>query len=187
VGITAGYVAGTRMGWLDALLMRGVDVLLSFPYLLLVMAIGAALDRTSAGTVLLVLGLTSWLGTARLLRAKTMQIREIGYVEAARALGQRAPTILLRHVLPNVAGTLVVVSTASMASMILAESVLSYLQVGIQPPTATWGAMLYEGQRGFTVMPRLVVLPGVCILWSVLAFNLVGEGLRDALDTREAP
>lgn len=165
--------------------MRLVDVLLSFPYLLLVMAVGAALDGTSAATVLLVLGLTSWLGTARLIRAKTLVVREQGFVEAARALGQRTLPLLFRHIVPGVAGPLVVVSTVGMASMILAESVLSYLQVGVQPPTATWGRMLYEGQHSMTLQPRLVVAPGVAILLSVLGFNLLGEALRDALDPRE--
>lgn len=181
VGIVAGYFAGRAV---DTLLMRFVDVLLSFPYLLLVMAIGAALERTSALTVLFVLGMTSWLGTARLIRAKTLEIREKGYVEAARALGQPQATLLIRHVLPNVISTLVVVSTVSMSSMILAESVLSYLQVGVQPPTATWGRMLFEGQAAMTLHPRLVALPGAFILASVLGFNLLGEGLRDALDQR---
>jgi peptide/nickel transport system permease protein len=164
--------------------MRLVDVLLSFPYLLLVMAVGAALDRTSVLTVLMVLGLTSWLGTARLVRAKTLQIRELGFVEAARALGQRTPVILLRHVLPNVAGPLIVIATVSLSSMILAEAVLSYLQVGVPPPTATWGRMLYEGQSAVTLRPRLVLAPGLCILMSVLGFNLLGDGLRDRLDPR---
>ena len=186
VGIVAGWFAGTRAGWLDAVLMRAVDVMLSFPYLLLVMAIGAALDRTSVATVLLVLGLTSWLGTARLVRAKTLQVRELGFVEAARALGQRTPRILFSHVLPNVAGPLIVVSTVSLSGMILAEAVLSYLQVGVQPPTATWGRMLYEGQYAVTLRPRLVIAPGVCILLSVLGFNLLGDGLRDLLDPRRA-
>lgn len=186
IGIVSGYLAGSKHGYVDTLLMRLVDILLSFPYLLLVMAIGAALEETSVATVLLVLGLTSWLGTARLLRAKTIQVREMGYIEASRALGQRPTTLLLRHILPNVAGPLVVVSTVSMATMILAESVLSYLQVGIQPPTPTWGRMLYEGQSSFTLTPRLVLAPGLAILASVLGFNLVGEGLRDALDSREA-
>lgn len=187
VGILSGYLAGGRLGWVDALLMRLVDVLLSFPYLLLVMAIGAALDETSAVTVLAVLGLTSWLGTARLIRAKTLQVREQAFVEAARALGQRPWRILLLHLFPGVLGPLIVVSTMSMAGMILAESVLSYLQVGVQPPTATWGRMLYEGQHAVTLFPRLVLAPGLAILASVLGFNLVGEGLRDAFDPREAP
>lgn len=185
VGIVAGTFAGTEHGWIDSALMRVVDVLLSFPYLLLVMAIGAALDSTSVATVLLVLGLTSWLSTARILRAKTLQLRELGYIEAARALGQRTPVIWIKHIVPNVSGPLIVVSTSSMASMILAESVLSYLSVGVQPPTATWGRMLAEGQRTFSAAPHLVVAPAVAILVAVLAFNLVGEGLRDALDVRE--
>ena len=186
VGVVSGYLAGGRWGWVDGLLMRLVDVLLSFPYLLLVMAVGAALERTGPGTVLLVLGFTSWLGTARLIRAKTMVVREQGFVEAARALGQRTAPLLLRHVVPGIAGPLVVVSTIGMASMILAESVLSYLQVGVQPPTATWGRMLYEGQHGMTLQPRLVAAPGLAILLSVLGFNLLGEALRDALDPRQA-
>jgi ABC-type dipeptide/oligopeptide/nickel transport system permease subunit len=184
VGVVAGTFAGTRHGWIDGALMRLVDVLLSFPYLLLVMAIGAALETTSVFTVLLVLGLTSWLSTARILRAKTLQLRELGYVEAARALGQTTPVIWIKHIVPNVAGPLIVVSTSSMASMILAESVLSYLSVGVQPPTATWGRMLAEGQRSFTAAPHLVLAPAIAILVAVLAFNLVGEGLRDALDAR---
>lgn len=186
VGVVAGYVAGGRWAWVDTALMRLVDVLLSFPYLLLVMAVGAALEQTSAWTVLLVLGLTSWLGTARLIRAKTLVVREQGFVEGARALGQSPVMVLLRHIVPNVAGPLVVVSTISLASMILAESVLSYLQVGVQPPTPTWGRMLYEGQHGMTIQPRLAVAPGLAILLSVLGFNLLGEGLRDVLDTRQA-
>ena len=109
----------------------------------------------------------------------------IGDVEAARALGQRTPVIWIKHIVPNVSGPLIVVSTSSMASMILAESVLSYLSVGVQPPTATWGRMLAEGQRSFTAAPHLVVAPAVAILIAVLAFNLVGEGLRDALDARD--
>lgn len=184
VGLVAGYVAGGRLGWIDVVLMRAVDVLLSFPYLLLVMAVGAALDESSAWTVLLVLGLTSWLGTARLVRAKTLVARELGFVEASRALGQRTVPLLVRHLLPSIAGTLIVNASTGLGTMILAESVLSYLQVGVQPPTATWGRMLYEGQRSVTLLPRLTLAPGAAILLSVLGFNLLGEGLRDALDTR---
>jgi peptide/nickel transport system permease protein len=117
-------------------------------------------------------------------RAKTIQVRTLDFVTAARALGQRPLWIVLRHVLPNIAGPLIVTASSSVASMILAESVLSYLSVGVQPPTATWGRMLREGQTYFTADPRLVVVPGVAILLAVLAFNLLGEGLRDALDPR---
>lgn len=195
IGATAGIVAGYWQGrnWalgpvhvsIDDVIMRLVDVGLCFPFLLLVMAIGAALDRTTEWTLLLVLGLTSWLGTARVVRSKTMQIRDLDFVVAARALGQRTAIILLRHVLPNVAGLLMVLGTISVAQMILAESVLSYLNLGLSPPTPTWGHMLLEGQRRYDASPWLLIAPGAAILGSVLGFNLLGEGLRDALDPRE--
>jgi peptide/nickel transport system permease protein len=169
----------------DVALMRLVDVGLSFPFLLLVMAIGAALDRTTVASILATLGLTGWLGTARLLRAKTMQVRNLEYVMAARALGQPTTAILWRHVLPNVAGPLIVVATVSVAQMIVAESVLSYLGVGVSPPTATWGHMLFEGQDYYQAAPWLFAAPAIAILLAVFGFNLLGEGLRDALDPRE--
>jgi ABC-type dipeptide/oligopeptide/nickel transport system permease subunit len=169
----------------DTVLMRLVDIGLSFPFLLLVMAIAAAIDRTTVGSILAVLGLTGWLGTARILRAKTLQVRGLDFVVAARALGQRTPSILVRHILPNVAGPLIVISTVSVAQMILAESVLSYLGVGIAPPTPTWGHMLFEGQDYYVAAPWLLIAPAVAILAAVFGFNLVGEGLRDALDPRE--
>ena len=184
VGLVAGYFANTRAWLLDAALMRLVDAGLSFPYLLLVMALGAALDRTDTASIVIVLGLTGWLGTSRVVRAKTLQVRELDFVLAARALGQSPVRILLGHILPNVAGPVIVTASASVASMILAESVLGYLSVGVQPPTPTWGRMLREGQMFLTADPRLVAAPGLAILTAVLAFNLFGEGLRDALDPR---
>jgi len=169
----------------DVALMRVVDVGLSFPFLLLVMAIGAALEKTTITSILVVLGLTGWLGAARIFRAKTLQIRRLEYVEASRALGQSTVRILLRHVLPNVAGTFIVISTMAVAQMILAESALSYLGVGISPPTPTWGRMLFEGQDIYGAAPWLVLAPAVAILAAVLGFNLLGEGLRDALDPQQ--
>jgi ABC-type dipeptide/oligopeptide/nickel transport system permease subunit len=190
-GIVAGYAEGrgivigkTRLG-VDGFIMRFVDIGLSFPFLLLVMAIGAALDRTSEGTILLVLGLTSWLGTARVVRAKTIQVRELEFVLASRALGARTAGILVRHILPNVTGVLIVIGTISIAQMILAESVLSYLNLGLPPPNPSWGRMLLEGQRVYLAAPWLLVAPGTAILLAVLGFNLLGEGLRDALDPRQ--
>lgn len=184
VGLAAGYTAGTRAWAVDSMLMRIVDAGLSFPYLLLVMALGAALDRTDAASIVIVLGLTGWLGTSRVVRAKTIQLRDLDFVVASRALGQSPVRLVALHILPNIAGPVIVAATSSVASMILAESVLSYLSVGIQPPTATWGRMLREGQTFLTADPRLVAAPGVAILIAVLAFNLLGEGLRDALDPR---
>jgi ABC-type dipeptide/oligopeptide/nickel transport system permease subunit len=169
----------------DGLLMRFVDVMLAFPFLLLVMSIGAALDRTSAVTIFVTLGATSWLGIARVLRAKTMQVRSLEYILAARALGRSTAGIMLKHVLPNVAGPLVISATTLVAQMIVADSVLSYLGIGISPPTPTWGRMLYEGQDYYAAAPWLVAAPGTAILLAVWGFNMLGEGLRDALDPHE--
>jgi ABC-type dipeptide/oligopeptide/nickel transport system permease subunit len=171
---------------LDGWLMRMVDVLLAFPFLLLVMAIGASLDRTTAVTIFLTLGVTGWLGMARVLRAKTMQVRGLDYVQASRALGQSTMRVLLKHVLPNVAGPLVVTATVLVAQMIIADSILNYLGVGISPPTPTWGRMLFEGQDDYLVSPGLVAAPATAILLAVWGFNMLGEGLRDALDPRDA-
>lgn len=197
VGIVAGWFEGQPAALpgplgrflridVDAILMRAVDIGLSFPFLLLVMAIGASVDRTTVTTLLLLLGLTGWLGMARVVRAKTMQVRRFEFIDAARALGQTTPAILVRHVLPNVLGPIVVIATAQVAQMILAESVLSYLGAGVAPPTPTWGGMLSESQDTFSVTPWLVLSPAVAILLTVLGFNLLGEGLRDVLDPREA-
>jgi ABC-type dipeptide/oligopeptide/nickel transport system permease subunit len=187
LGAAVGIVSGWHQGsLLDTALMRAVDAMLAFPFLLLVMAIGAALDRTSTTTVLVTLGATGWLGIARILRAKTMQVRAMAYVEASRALGTPTRRLMLRHVLPNVAGPLVVTATAQVAQMIVADSALSYLGVGIAPPTPTWGRMLYEGQDYYLAAPWLVAAPGLAILLAVWGFNMLGEGLRDALDPRDA-
>jgi len=170
----------------DGWLMRCVDVMLAFPFLLLIMALGAALDRTNAATILLTLGATGWLGIARVLRAKTLQVRALEFVEASRALGQSTPLILWRHVLPHVAGPLIVSATVLVAQMIVAESVLSYLGVGVSPPTPTWGRMLFEGQDDLVTAPWLIAAPAVAIVLAVWAFNMLGEGLRDALDPTDA-
>lgn len=183
VGILAGWYEGR---WLDTALMRAVDVGLAFPFLLIVMALGAALERTTAATIFLTLGFTGWLGVARIVRSKTLQVRALDYVVAARALGQSTPRIVARHVLPNIAGPIVVIATILVAQMILAESVLSYLGAGIAPPTPTWGHMLFEGQDYLTAAPWITAAPGVAILLCVLGFNLLGEGLRDALDPRKS-
>jgi ABC-type dipeptide/oligopeptide/nickel transport system permease subunit len=182
VGIMAGWHAGGRI---DSMLMRFVDVMLAFPFLLLVMAVGVALDHASALTILVTLGATSWLGIARVLRAKTIEVRSHEYVLAARALGQSSARIMTKHVLPNVSGPLVVSATTLVAQMVVADSVLSYLGVGISPPTPTWGRMLFEGQDYYAIAPWIAVAPGLAILLAVWGFNMLGEGLRDALDPHE--
>ncbi len=167
---------------LDQSLMSFVDVGLSFPFMLLVMAVGASFEHTSVTTILVTLGLTGWLGTARIVRAKTLEVRNREFVMAARALGQSTPRILVLHVLPNVRGPLLAIATLSVAQMILAESVLSYVGAGVSPPTPTWGHMLFEGQEVFGAAPWLFFGPAGFILVAVFGFNLLGEGLRHALD-----
>ncbi|MFO0678548.1 MAG: ABC transporter permease [Polyangiaceae bacterium] len=182
-GTIVGLVAGTFEGKAaDHALMRLVDVGLAFPFLLVVMAVGAAVDRTSATTILLTLGFTGWLGTARIVRAKTLGIRRKEFVAASRALGQSELRIVVLHVLPNLGGALVVLATTQVAQMILAESVLGWLGAGIAPPVPTWGAMLAEGQDQIQAAPWLVVAPASALVAAVLGFTLLGEGLRDALD-----
>jgi ABC-type dipeptide/oligopeptide/nickel transport system permease subunit/ABC-type transport system substrate-binding protein len=181
VGVLSGMTEGTRASAIDTFLMRVVDVMLALPFLLIVTAIGAAVGRTDMRTVLLVLGLVGWTGTARLVRAQTMQIRALDFVTAARALGAGPVRIVARHVLPNIAGAVVVVATTSMGQMILAEAVLGYLTVGIQPPQATWGRMLHESESFLGTRMMLIAAPGFAILLSVLAFSRIGDGLRDAV------
>jgi ABC-type dipeptide/oligopeptide/nickel transport system permease subunit len=167
--------------------MRAVDALLALPYLLVVLALGAALDRHDVGALLAVLGLTGWLGAARVLRAKTIEVCARPHVEAARALGLGPAGVLARHVLPHVAGPLVVLASTTMASMLLAESVLSYLRAGVPPPAASLGRMLAEGQPLLGLSPRLVLAPAVPMVAGVFGFHLLGEGLRDALARDEGP
>jgi ABC-type dipeptide/oligopeptide/nickel transport system permease subunit len=170
----------------DDVAMRGVDVLLAFPFLLLVMALSAAIERTSEATIFLVLGLTAWTGTARVIRSKTLQLRELEFVVASRALGQSTPRILVQHILPNVVGIAIVLGTNSVASMIVAEAALSFLGLSLPPPAASWGRMLDEGRPYYSVAPWLLLSPAVAILIAVLGFNLLGEGLRDAFDPKDA-
>lgn len=185
IGLAIGMLAGYFGGATDTLLMRATDVMLAFPFLLFVLAISAAFDATGVGPVLGVLGLTGWTTIARVVRSKTLQVRELEYVVAMRALGASTLRILLRHVLPNIIGPALVIATLGVAQMIVAESVLSFLGVGVRPPEPSWGAMFSEGKDYARVAPWLVLFPGLGILLTVLGFNLLGEGLRDVLDPRE--
>jgi peptide/nickel transport system permease protein len=180
VGVCAGYLGGK----IDTILMRMVDVLLSLPFLLVVMAINKAVARPGIWVLFLVLGLLSWTGMSRQVRAKVMQVKEFEFVAAARALGATSVRIVGRHILPNVMGIIVVIATTLIAEMIVAESVLSYLGVGVVPPTASWGTMLREGESLIRTAPRLTIIPALAIFTTVVGFNLLGEGLRDAFDPR---
>src|SRR5213078_3026685 len=158
-GLLLGTLAGFIGGWLDAVLMRGVEILLAFPYLLLALAIVAMLGPVLA-------------------------LREAEYVGAARALGSPGGALLRRHILPNVIPGLIVYATLFMANAILLEAALSFLGLGVQPPTASWGLMVSTGRDVLLVAPHVATVPGLAIMLAVLAFNLVGDGLRDALDPR---
>jgi peptide/nickel transport system permease protein len=184
VGTLVGVLAGYLGGWTDTALMRAVDVLLSFPFLLVVMAINKTVARPGIWVMFLVLGLLSWTGLSRQVRAKVLQVKELEYVAAARALGAPTLRIMWRHVLPNVASVIIVISSTLVAEMIVVESVLSFLGVGVVPPTSSWGSMLQEAQPLLRVVPRLWIAPGAAIFVTVVGFNLLGEGLRDAFDPR---
>lgn len=188
LGVVAGLAAGFLGGGVDAALMRIVDLILAFPFLLLSIALAAALRGSGAAgttTVLCVLGIVGWTSMARVVRGKVLTLREMEFVQAARALGAPAHRVLARHILPNVVGPVVVMTTISVAQMILAESTLSYLGLGAAPPEPSWGRMLYEGQPYLRGAPWLVFAPGAAVLVAVLGFNLLGDGLRDALDPKE--
>jgi ABC-type dipeptide/oligopeptide/nickel transport system permease subunit len=185
IGLTVGVTTGYFGGALDFTGMRLVDLLLSMPFLVIVIAINRIIDNPALWTLYVLLGGLLWTRLARVTRAKTMQLRELEFVQAARALGMSQARIVLRHVLPNVLGPAIVLGTTLIAQVIIIESAMSFLGLGVQPPQASWGSMLREGQEMMVHAPRLVVYPGVLIMATVFGFNLLGEGLRDALDPKD--
>ena len=182
-GLAIGTLAGFVGGWLDALLMRAIEILLAFPYLLLALAIVAMLGPGVLNTTIAV-GIWGMPAVARIVRGSVLSLRETEYVGAARALGAPSPALLRRHILPNVVPGLIVYATLFMANAILLEAALSFLGLGVQPPTASWGLMVSTGRDVLLVAPHVATVPGLAIMLAVLAFNLVGDGLRDALDPR---
>lgn len=185
IGVTLGLVSGYLGGRVDTGLMRLVDVVLSMPFLLLAIVMQRVWETPGIWTICVVLGVLSWTTLARVTRAKTMEARELDYVQAARALGLRHFRILARHVLPNVAGPIVAIATILVARMIIAESALSFLGLGVRPPTASWGSMLNDSQSLLLGVPRLTLYPALLISMAVFGFNLFGEGLRDAFDPKD--
>jgi peptide/nickel transport system permease protein len=183
VGVVLGLVAGYRGGWADDLLMRLGDIQLAFPVLLLGVAVIAVLGA-SLVNMILVLGASGWVTYARIARGETLSLKERDFVAAARALGAPAGHVVRRHLLPNVLPPLMVVTTFSVARTIIAEASLSFLGLGLPPPTPSWGAMLDEGRNYITTGWWLALFPGLAILVLVLAINLCGDWLRDALDPR---
>jgi ABC-type dipeptide/oligopeptide/nickel transport system permease subunit len=180
IGVAVGVAAaGLKKGgarWADGLLMRGVDVLLAFPFLLLVTLVGVLVPRSGLGTLVLVLGLTGWTGVARVVRARAAVVLEQDFVLAARAMGAGPLWIGVRHVLPNVLATAAALGASLAGSMILAEAVLGYLTVGLDPPDASWGRMLQEAESFIVLRPMLVALPAAFILVAMLGFHRLGEG-----------
>ena len=183
IGVSLGAVAGAAGGRVDDLIMRLTDIVLSIPQLFLLIA-AAALFTPSLTTTMLVIGLTSWMSTARLVRGEFLRTKSLDYVQAARALGASRTRIVLRHLLPNALAVIIVQATLWLSFAVLLESSLSFLGLGAQPPTPAWGSMLSDGRVDMQRAWWQTVFPGSAIFITVLAFNLVGDGLRDALDPR---
>ena len=174
VGLAAGYFGGA----VDTLLMRVTDVMLAFPGLLLAVALVAVM-RPNVWTIFVVIGLVSWTGVARVVRSEALSLRERDFVVAARAMGAGHGRILVRHVLPNVAPTLIVIAALSTSGTILLDAGLSFLGIGVPPPTPTWGRMIQEASTYYRVAPWLMAFPGIAVLYAVLTFNLIAYGLTD--------
>ncbi len=183
IGLALGLVSGYFGGLVDELVMRGVDIMLCFPSFFLILAVIAFLEPSLA-TIMAVIGLTSWMGIARLVRAETLSLRGRDFVAAARLAGAGPGRILFGHILPNALAPVLVSATLGVAGAILTESALSFLGLGVQPPSPSWGNMLMEGKDVLEIAPWLSLFPGLAILFTVLGYNLLGEALRDRLDPR---
>ena len=183
IGILVGAIAGYYGRWIDSLLMRFVDIMLCFPSFFLILTVVALLGP-SLFKVMVVIGITSWMGTSRFVRAEFLSLRERDFTQAAKALGVKDSRIMFRHILPNALAPVFVTATLDVATAILVEAGLSFLGFGVQPPAPSWGNILTEGRTYIFDAWWLTVFPGFAILLTVLSFNLLGEGLRDALDPR---
>ena len=181
IGTVLGTAAGYAGGWIGTAIMRFTDLMMAFPALLLAIALAAIL-KPSLWIVAMVIALVNWVQTARVIYTQTRALVELPFIEAARALGAAWPRILLVHVLPHLLPHILVWGTLGIAVTVLLEATLSFLGIGVQPPTPSWGGIIFESQSYFLTAPWLVFFPGVSILLLALSFNLVGDGLRDALD-----
>ncbi len=183
IGGSIGLAAGYFGGWIDNLLMRFTDIMYAFPDLLFVLIIVAALGPTLLN-IFVAIGLVSWVGLARLVRGQVLSIKEKEYVEAATAAGSSPLKIILKHLLPNSLGPVIVSLTFGIPAAIFTEAILDFLGVGLRPPQPTWGTMVFEGYAAVDSYPYLVIIPCVALSMTMLAFNFIGDGLRDALDPR---
>jgi peptide/nickel transport system permease protein len=183
IGVLLGLVAGYVGGALEAVIMRLVDTLLAMPFVLLAIVSASLFGQSLVGLVL-ILGLTGWLGYARIVRGVVLSLKEMPYVEAARALGAAPPRLVLRHVLPGVWTPVIVVATQQVGTMMIAESSLTFLGIGIPPTIPSWGAMIADGRAYVTLAPWVSIFPGLALTITVLAVYFFGDGLRDYLDPR---
>lgn len=184
VGTLIGGIAGFYGRFVDGILMRLVDVMFSFPRLFILIILGALFRGMTPATIVIALGILSWMTTARLVRASFLSLKEREFVTAARAVGAGDGRIIWRHILPNSLAPIIVAATLGVAGAIIAESTLSFLGLGIQPPTPTWGNMLEDATDELERAPWLGIFPGLVIFFAVVSINFIGDGLRDALDPR---
>jgi peptide/nickel transport system permease protein len=183
IGTIIGLVAGYYGGWVDTILMRLTDALMCFPTIFLLLVL-ASFVGPSLTSITIIIGVTAWMELARILRNQTLALRERDYIHAARSLGADNSRILFRHLLPNSLAPILVSATLNIANAVLLESYISYLGYGIQPPDASWGNMLNKAQSYFDDAPWVAIFPGLIITLTVVSFNFIGDGLRDALDPR---
>ena len=183
IGVILGALTGYYGGWVDRVIMRFVDIMLSIPTFFLLLAVIAFLEP-GISNIMIVIGLTSWMGITRLVRAEFLSVKEREFTQSARAIGAGDMRIIFRHILPNSIAPVLVSAVLGVAGAILTESALSFLGIGVQPPTSSWGNILTIGKDNIEIAWWLSVFPGVAILVTVLAYNLLGEGIRDAIDPR---
>ena len=183
IGIIFGALSGYYGGWVDRISMRFVDIMLAIPTFFLILAVIAFLEP-SIWNIMIVIGVTSWMGVARLVRAEFLSLKEREFVLAARALGASDFRIIFRHILPNAMSPVLVSAVLGIAGAVLIESALSFLGIGVQPPTASWGNILTIGKDNIEIAWWISVFPGLAIFMTVLAYNLLGEGIRDSIDPR---
>jgi ABC-type dipeptide/oligopeptide/nickel transport system permease subunit len=183
IGVGFGGLAGFFGGWVDGLVMRITDIFLAIPYIVLAVAIASVFGR-SQNAIIVVLGLTGWLAIARIVRSSFLSLKELEYVEAARALGFSNSRIMFKHILPNALQPIIVYGTIAVGVTILSEAALSFLGVGPQDPTPAWGLMIADGKGSLSNAPHLVLFPGLAISLTILSLQMIGDGLRDALDPK---
>jgi len=181
IGIILGSIAGFFGRVIDAVIMRFTDIMLCFPSFFLILSLVALLTKPSIYLIMVIIGLTSWMGPARLIRAEILSLKEENFILALKILKIPTPTIILKHLIPNALSPVLVNATLGIASAILVESSLSFLGLGVQPPTSSWGNILMEAKSTLGVAPWITFFPGLCILLTVLGFNLLGEAIREEL------